>query len=215
MWIWLDDWAPTPTCLNLVWGFRCFWICCFFTTIYHCRLPQWGLVRSVCPVQWSRCSLSSFHVSWRVSLVSPSDLCPVEICSQPAWQVGRLLIFVSVKITKSARENNVLFFVLLWMYVCYVCAESLISRVFHPIFFLFSDRGIIMTFGSGSNGCLGHGNFNDVTQVHVTLFSRQYTTVQYCTALYIWKLIGDFLKLHKIGCTSINLANFLFFLLII
>lgn len=23
-----------------------------------------------------------------------------------------------------------------------------------------------MTFGSGSNGCLGHGNFNDVTQVH-------------------------------------------------
>ncbi len=22
-----------------------------------------------------------------------------------------------------------------------------------------------MTFGSGSNGCLGHGNFNDVTQV--------------------------------------------------
>lgn len=27
------------------------------------------------------------------------------------------------------------------------------------------DRGIIMTFGSGSNGCLGHGNFTDVTQV--------------------------------------------------
>ncbi|XP_018603734.1 serine/threonine-protein kinase Nek8 isoform X1 [Scleropages formosus] len=27
-----------------------------------------------------------------------------------------------------------------------------------------TDRGIIMTFGSGSNGCLGHGNFNDVTQ---------------------------------------------------
>lgn len=24
-----------------------------------------------------------------------------------------------------------------------------------------------MTFGSGSNGCLGHGNFNDVTQVRV------------------------------------------------
>lgn len=30
-----------------------------------------------------------------------------------------------------------------------------------------------MTFGSGSNGCLGHGNFNDVTQVaHIT---QQYT----------------------------------------
>uniref|UniRef100_A0A4W5RQ10 non-specific serine/threonine protein kinase n=1 Tax=Hucho hucho TaxID=62062 RepID=A0A4W5RQ10_9TELE len=27
-----------------------------------------------------------------------------------------------------------------------------------------TERGIIMTFGSGSNGCLGHGNFNDVTQ---------------------------------------------------
>ncbi|KAM4700965.1 serine/threonine-protein kinase Nek8 [Discoglossus pictus] len=27
-----------------------------------------------------------------------------------------------------------------------------------------TDRGIIMTFGSGSNGCLGHANFNDVTQ---------------------------------------------------
>uniref|UniRef100_A0A8C5PJ75 Serine/threonine-protein kinase Nek8 n=1 Tax=Leptobrachium leishanense TaxID=445787 RepID=A0A8C5PJ75_9ANUR len=27
-----------------------------------------------------------------------------------------------------------------------------------------TDRGIIMTFGSGSNGCLGHGSFNDVTQ---------------------------------------------------
>lgn len=22
-----------------------------------------------------------------------------------------------------------------------------------------------MTYGSGANGCLGHGNFNDVTQV--------------------------------------------------
>ncbi|XP_078536219.1 serine/threonine-protein kinase Nek8 isoform X1 [Lissotriton helveticus] len=27
-----------------------------------------------------------------------------------------------------------------------------------------TDRGIIMTFGSGSNGCVGHGNFNDVSQ---------------------------------------------------
>lgn len=32
-----------------------------------------------------------------------------------------------------------------------------------------------MTFGSGSNGCLGHGNFNDVTQVHV---ARPLCTVQ-------------------------------------
>ncbi|XP_023795010.1 serine/threonine-protein kinase Nek8 isoform X3 [Cyanistes caeruleus] len=28
-----------------------------------------------------------------------------------------------------------------------------------------TDRGIIMTFGSGSNGCLGHGNFTDVSQL--------------------------------------------------
>lgn len=38
-----------------------------------------------------------------------------------------------------------------------------------------------MTFGSGSNGCLGHGNFNDVTQVHVTLFALLYTVP------YMWK----------------------------
>ena len=29
----------------------------------------------------------------------------------------------------------------------------------------FADRGILMTFGSGANGCLGHGNYNDVSQV--------------------------------------------------
>lgn len=29
------------------------------------------------------------------------------------------------------------------------------------------DRGIIMTFGSGSNGCLGHGSLNDISQVGV------------------------------------------------
>ena len=27
-----------------------------------------------------------------------------------------------------------------------------------------TDRGILMTFGSGSSGCLGHGNFHDVKQ---------------------------------------------------
>lgn len=89
--------------------------------IYHRRLLQWGLVRSVCPVRWSRCSLSSFHVSWRVSLGSPSDLCPVEICSQPAWQVGRLHIFGSLKITKSARENNVCFCSFMNVCVLHMC----------------------------------------------------------------------------------------------
>ena len=28
-----------------------------------------------------------------------------------------------------------------------------------------TDRGILMTFGSGSNGCLGHGSFQDVDKV--------------------------------------------------
>ena len=28
-----------------------------------------------------------------------------------------------------------------------------------------SDRGILMTFGSGSNGCLGHGNYHDIQHV--------------------------------------------------
>lgn len=48
---------------------------------------------------------------------------------------------------------------LLFFYLCNLC-----NCFFNPI----PDRGIIMTFGSGSNGCLGHGNFNDVTQVHVS-----------------------------------------------
>ena len=30
-----------------------------------------------------------------------------------------------------------------------------------------TDRGILMTFGSGSNGCLGHGNFHDVKQLKI------------------------------------------------
>lgn len=36
-----------------------------------------------------------------------------------------------------------------------------------------------MTFGSGSNGCLGHGNFNDVTQVHVELLNWCKTSYQF------------------------------------
>lgn len=32
-----------------------------------------------------------------------------------------------------------------------------------------TDRGILMTYGSGAHGCLGHGNLNDVTQVRVEL----------------------------------------------
>lgn len=28
----------------------------------------------------------------------------------------------------------------------------------------FTDRGILMTYGSGMHGCLGHGNTNDINQ---------------------------------------------------
>ena len=32
---------------------------------------------------------------------------------------------------------------------------------------LFIDRGILMTFGSGVHGSLGHGNHNDVVQAKI------------------------------------------------
>ena len=34
----------------------------------------------------------------------------------------------------------------------------------------YTDKGILMTFGSGVNGCLGHGDFDDVAEVgHMTV----------------------------------------------
>ncbi|XP_016158537.1 PREDICTED: serine/threonine-protein kinase Nek8 isoform X3 [Ficedula albicollis] len=41
-----------------------------------------------------------------------------------------------------------------------------------------TDRGIIMTFGSGSNGCLGHGNFTDVSQPKIVEALLGYEMVQ-------------------------------------
>lgn len=43
-------------------------------------------------------------------------------------------------------------------------------------FLYFADRGILMTFGSGVYGCLGHGNYNDVAQVPAILFSGTAST---------------------------------------
>lgn len=37
------------------------------------------------------------------------------------------------------------------------------------------DTGILMTFGSGANGCLGHGNLLDVKEVDIVVFSHQNT----------------------------------------
>lgn len=55
-----------------------------------CRPRRWAPARPLCPAWWSRCNLSSFHVSWRASLESPSSRFPVETFSPPAWLVSGL-----------------------------------------------------------------------------------------------------------------------------
>ena len=48
------------------------------------------------------------------------------------------------------------------------------------------DRGILMTFGSGTYGCLGHGNYNDVSQVaYVRLFLCLCVCLSFCFSLLI------------------------------
>ncbi|KAL0973198.1 hypothetical protein UPYG_G00200190 [Umbra pygmaea] len=55
-----------------------------------------------------------------------------------------------------------------------------------------TDRGIIMTFGSGSNGCLGHGNFNDVTQPKIVEALLGYELVQLsCGASHVLAVTND------------------------
>ena len=41
----------------------------------------------------------------------------------------------------------------------------------------FSDKGILMTFGSGANGCLGHGDRDDVKEVREGCMHIMYLTV--------------------------------------
>ncbi|CAB1348971.1 unnamed protein product [Coregonus sp. 'balchen'] len=54
------------------------------------------------------------------------------------------------------------------------------------------DRGIIMTFGSGSNGCLGHGNVNDVTQPKIVEALLGYELVQVsCGASHVLAVTND------------------------
>ncbi|XP_013879557.1 serine/threonine-protein kinase Nek8 isoform X2 [Austrofundulus limnaeus] len=54
------------------------------------------------------------------------------------------------------------------------------------------DRGIIMTFGSGSNGCLGHGNFNDVTQPKIVEALLGYELVQVsCGASHVLAVTNE------------------------
>ncbi|KAJ7995593.1 hypothetical protein DPEC_G00246200 [Dallia pectoralis] len=55
-----------------------------------------------------------------------------------------------------------------------------------------TDRGIIMTFGSGSNGCLGHGSFNDVTQPKIVEALLGYELVQVsCGASHVLAVTND------------------------
>uniref|UniRef100_A0A8C9XTL7 non-specific serine/threonine protein kinase n=1 Tax=Sander lucioperca TaxID=283035 RepID=A0A8C9XTL7_SANLU len=52
--------------------------------------------------------------------------------------------------------------------------------------------GIIMTFGSGSNGCLGHGNFNDVTQPKIVEALLGYELVQVsCGASHVLAVTNE------------------------
>ncbi|XP_053426385.1 serine/threonine-protein kinase Nek8 isoform X3 [Nycticebus coucang] len=52
-----------------------------------------------------------------------------------------------------------------------------------------TDRGIIMTFGSGSNGCLGHGSFTDISQPTIVEALLGYEMVQVaCGASHVLAL---------------------------
>ncbi|KAB0402489.1 hypothetical protein E2I00_008153, partial [Balaenoptera physalus] len=52
-----------------------------------------------------------------------------------------------------------------------------------------SHRGIIMTFGSGSNGCLGHGSLNDISQPTIVEALLGYEMVQVaCGASHVLAL---------------------------
>ncbi|XP_040099850.1 serine/threonine-protein kinase Nek8 isoform X4 [Oryx dammah] len=52
-----------------------------------------------------------------------------------------------------------------------------------------TDRGIIMTFGSGSNGCLGHGGLNDISQPTIVEALLGYEMVQVaCGASHVLAL---------------------------
>uniref|UniRef100_A0A452U5H4 Serine/threonine-protein kinase Nek8 n=1 Tax=Ursus maritimus TaxID=29073 RepID=A0A452U5H4_URSMA len=52
-----------------------------------------------------------------------------------------------------------------------------------------TDRGIIMTFGSGSNGCLGHGGLNDLSQPTIVEALLGYEMVQVaCGASHVLAL---------------------------
>ncbi|GFO13285.1 serine/threonine-protein kinase nek8 [Plakobranchus ocellatus] len=55
-----------------------------------------------------------------------------------------------------------------------------------------TDRGILMTFGSGVNGCLGHGNCNDVAQAKIVEALLGYEVVQVsCGASHVLAVTNE------------------------
>ncbi|RUS85141.1 hypothetical protein EGW08_007105 [Elysia chlorotica] len=55
-----------------------------------------------------------------------------------------------------------------------------------------TDRGILMTFGSGVNGCLGHGNCNDVVQAKIVEALLGYEVVQVsCGASHVLAVTNE------------------------
>ncbi|MBN3325201.1 NEK8 kinase, partial [Atractosteus spatula] len=55
-----------------------------------------------------------------------------------------------------------------------------------------TGKGIVMTFGSGSNGCLGHGNFNDVAQPKIVEALLGYELVQVsCGASHVLAVTNE------------------------
>ncbi|KAH3849775.1 serine/threonine-protein kinase Nek8-like [Dreissena polymorpha] len=55
-----------------------------------------------------------------------------------------------------------------------------------------TDRGILMTYGSGAHGCLGHGSLNDVTQAKIVEALLGYEVVQVsCGASHVLAVTNE------------------------
>ncbi|XP_074641765.1 serine/threonine-protein kinase Nek8-like [Tubulanus polymorphus] len=55
-----------------------------------------------------------------------------------------------------------------------------------------TDRGIMMTFGSGANGCLGHGNFHDISHAKIVEALLGYEVAQVsCGASHVLAVTND------------------------
>lgn len=56
-----------------------------------------------------------------------------------------------------------------------------------------TDRGILMTFGSGATGCLGHGNFKDVPQAKIVEALLGFEVIQVsCGASHVLAVTNDY-----------------------